>query len=264
MARGYASGPFGQIHFYDAEGDGHPLVLWPQAPMTHRQYDAVYARLGEYGIRAIGIDPPGFGCSDPPDGTPEIADWASAIPAVLDTLSLRCVSCAGHHTGALVAAEYAISAADTLDGLIMHGALLPTEEQRARRLFEIDKNERHFEYKVDGGHLTDLFDIRRELSESRISPELLTRYVAEQMIGLGPFWHGHHAAYTYNLEKKLSALPQKTLILSNTGDPMHAQTLLALELEPRLNYVELNGGGVDIIDEQPEAWAEAVANFLRS
>ena len=262
MPRGYASGPFGQVHYFDAGGEGPALLLLPQAPMTLRQFDSVYGLFRERNIRAIGIDPPGFGNSDPPPFVPMIADWASVVPAVMDQLSLNEASLAGHHTGALVAAEFSVQHPDRTQSLIMHGALLVADEERRQRLHEIEVRERQFEFKSDGSHLTDLFAIRRRLSEGRIPPELLTRYVVEQLMGRGPFWHGHHAAYMYDLESRLASLPDRTLVITNTGDLIHDQTRRVLQLEPRLHFAELIGGGVDIIDEQPGEWTATVARFL--
>jgi len=51
--RGYTDGPFGQIHYQDTGGEGFPLVLCHQAPMTSRQYDTVYPLLSAEGIREL-------------------------------------------------------------------------------------------------------------------------------------------------------------------------------------------------------------------
>ena len=94
--RGYADGPFGQVHFRDT-GEGRPLVLCPQAPMTSRQFENVYKPLARRGIRAIGVDSPGFGESDPTPFVPTASDWAEAVPAVLDQLGIEKADVLGHH-----------------------------------------------------------------------------------------------------------------------------------------------------------------------
>ena len=83
--RGYARGPHGQVHYHDNQGaSAMPLLLLHQAPMSHRQFDAVYEPLKTRGIRAIGIDMPGFGMSDPtpfvPKATPHAVDRRSPNP----------------------------------------------------------------------------------------------------------------------------------------------------------------------------------------
>ncbi len=51
--RGYTDGPFGQIHYQDTGGDGEPLILCHQAPITSRQFDLVYPLLAAAGIYAL-------------------------------------------------------------------------------------------------------------------------------------------------------------------------------------------------------------------
>lgn len=81
MRRGYADGPFGQIHFEDG-GAGRPLVLIHQAPMSSRQFESVFDLMLARDIRPIAIDCPGFGMSDVTDFVPRIEDWACIVPAV--------------------------------------------------------------------------------------------------------------------------------------------------------------------------------------
>jgi pimeloyl-ACP methyl ester carboxylesterase len=54
-----------------------------------------------------------------------------------------------------------------------------------------------------------------------------------------------------------------TLILTNTGDDIYHLAQRARTARPDMAYVELVGGTHDIVDEQPQAWAAAVATFLK-
>jgi pimeloyl-ACP methyl ester carboxylesterase len=150
--KGYADGPFGQVHCQWL-GDGVPLLLLHQSPSSSEMFAAVYPLLAASGIRAIGIDSPGFGQSDPPSGTPTIAG-------------------------------------------------------------------------------------RRG-------------------------WDGFKAAFDYDVASALRDLRQQCLILTNTGDDLYAASCRAHRLRPDFAFVELPGGTHDIVDEQPEPWAAAVAAFLR-
>ena len=103
-SRGYADGPYGQIHFQDT-AEGVPLLLFHQAPMSHRQFDSIYPLLHGLGIRAIGLDMPGFGMSDATDFVPTIHDYAQVAAPLLDHLGIERAFVLGHHTGAAVATE---------------------------------------------------------------------------------------------------------------------------------------------------------------
>ena len=117
--KGYAEGPFGQVHYQvadpsgtaagnQANDDGAPtLLLCHQSPSSSEMFRAAYAPLAQTGIRAVGIDTPGFGQSDAPDGKHSISGYASAVLAVMDHLDITRASILGHHTGASIAAEVA-------------------------------------------------------------------------------------------------------------------------------------------------------------
>ncbi len=94
-------------------------------------------------------------------------------------------------------------------------------------------------------------------------PAIITRSIAEKYQGLGPYWWGHHAAFRYDHSAALKRLTHPTLILTNTGDDIYELAQRARTLRPEFAYVEIQGGTHDIVDQQPEAWCDAVVAFLR-
>lgn len=260
--RAYADGPFGQIHF-QMLGQGAPLLLLHQAPMTSSQFDSVYEFLAAQGVQAIGIDMPGFGMSDPTPFTPTISDYARVVPTVLDNLGLDRAAVLGHHTGALVAVEAAVSYPDRVSTLIINGPLLATEQERTAFLTGNHQWELGYRARPRAEHMVELFAIRDRLASGTISPEQLSGYVVQALLGRGAFWHGHHAAYTYDLAKQLPRIEQPALILTNTGDMLYEHALRVHRLRPDFDFHALEGGGVDIVDQQPQGWTDAVTSFLR-
>jgi len=53
------------------------------------------------------------------------------------------------------------------------------------------------------------------------------------------------------------------MLLSNSGDMIHDRTMRVKDLRPDFKVAVLEGGGVDITDQQPDAWADAVAAFIK-
>ncbi|PEQ11384.1 alpha/beta hydrolase [Novosphingobium sp. PC22D] len=261
--RGYAEGPFGQVHF-QVMGSGRPLALMHQAPMTSGQFDNVYAPLAQRGFMAIGIDMPGFGGSDPTPDTPTVGDYAQVVPAVLDALEIERAALLGHHTGALAANEAAIAFPERIDALILNGPLLVTAEDRRKFLEGLHNWEMNFEAKPEAGHMVELFKIRDGLASGSIPPARLSDYVVQALCGRGRFWWGHHAAYMYDQDVRLPLITQPTMILTNSGDMITSHARRAREIRPDFAFVSLEGGGVDIVDQQPEAWADVVAGFLNT
>lgn len=266
ITRGYAAGPFGQVHYQDVSPSnpkGLPLLLIHQAPMTLRQFDSVYGPLAQRGIRSISIDIPGFGQSSPPDFVPSCDDYATMVPAVLDHLGLEQADLLGHHTGAMVATAASLLFPDRIDNLIINGPFPMTDEERAGFLARNKTGEQEFEHKPDGTHVQNSFLGRYRMYGEGVDPELITRYVAEKFIGLGPLWYGHHAAFQYNHNETLPKVKHRTLLLTNTGDQIYENAKWAKEMRPDLDYVAIEGGGVDIVDQKPEEWSDVVTDFLR-
>lgn len=259
--RGYAEGPFGQIH-YQLRGEGPPLVLLHQAPMTAAQFDNVYAPLAARGFRAIGIDMPGFGLSDPTGFVPTIADYAQVVPAVLDALEIDRAAVLGHHTGALVANEAAILFPGRVSSLILNGPLVIDEAERQEYMATGHQWELNWVERTGGAHLAELFDIREKFAAGSVPLARISEYVVQALLGKGLFWYGHHAAFQYRQDERLPLVEQPALILTNTGDMIYPHALKAHAIRPDFAFVALQGGGVDIVDQQPEAWADAVAGFL--
>lgn len=261
-SRGYAAWKHGLVHYYDTVTGEFPLVLLHQAPMSARQFESVYTPLAQRGIRAIGVDTPGFGVSDPTPFVPTIADWVPAVVAVLDHLNLRKAAVLGHHTGSLLATELGLREASRVACVIINGPFPIDEQEREVGLARVDLRERQFEYKDDGSHLAESFLGRFKTYGAGADPRLITRYTVEKFQGFGPFWYGHHAAYQYDHAEALKRLALPTLLLTNTGDQLYSMALRAKKIRPDFSFKELAGGGVDIVDQQPEAWSEAVAQFV--
>ncbi len=264
MTRGYVNGPFGQIHYQDG-GKGRPLVMLHQAPMSSRQFESVFKYLMDQGIRPIAIDMPGFGMSDVTTFVPKVEDWAKIVPPVLDALGIDVADVLGHHTGALVATEVEQQFPKRVRKLILAGPVPLEEEERQKFLDGVQRGEIDFVYEPDGSHLVRSFEGRNRMYKSSGTapdPKLITRYVVEKFVGYGPFWYGHHAAFIYDHNRTIPKISKPTLILTNTGDQIYEHAKVTKQMRPDFELVVLQGGGIDIIDQQPKQWSEAIAKFL--
>lgn len=262
MRRGYADARFGQVHYREL-GNGAPLALLHQAPMDSRQFDLVYEPLARRGFRAIGIDMPGFGGTDLQPGTPSVEAYAECVVPVLDHLGLGQVALLGHHTGALVATEAAVRSPERFSALIVNGPLPLTPEERDEWLATGHVRELGIVPRAGGSHFTQVFERRTELSMGTVAPERISSYVVQAFGGQAPFWHGHYAAYTYDHGAALARVRVPALILTNTGDVIYPLAELAHRMRPDFAWIALEGGGIDIVDQQPEQWADAVAGWLK-
>lgn len=269
MGRGYARGPYGLVHFQDSGGlvktrlGERPLLLLHQSPQSTRQFESAFKPLVARGIRFIAVDTPGFGFSDPTPMIPKLEDWAPAIVAVLDHLGIEQADVLGHHTGALIATEVALQNPQRVRRLILNGPFPITEAERALYIAAGERMHAAGVDVVDGSHMLKSFENRVRMWGANPDPGIITRITAAKYQSLGPYWWGHYAAFRYDHAAALKRLTHRTLILTNTGDDIYKLAQRAHALRPDFAYVEIQGGTHDIVDQQPEAWCDAVVAFLR-
>jgi pimeloyl-ACP methyl ester carboxylesterase len=262
IIKGYTDGPFGQLH-YQSAGSGKPLVMVHQSPDSMVQFDPVMEMLAARGVQAIAVDIPGYGMSATPDHPPGIDEYARMVPAILDHFGLRKASVLGHHTGAIIVTEAALLFPDRVDKLILNGPLPLTDEERAY-FKEHMAQEKEWRPAWDGSHLLEQWNFRKNAQPDWNDLKAFhTHFIHGQLAG-DTVWYAHDAVMDYHHEKAIARIQHPCLILANTGDAIYAQSQRAREMRPDFSYTELAGGTIDIIDEQPAQWSEAVAGFVRA
>ena len=269
LGRGYARGPYGLVHFHDSSGVARPgkgelpLLLLHQSPASARQFEAAFKPLARRNVRYVAIDTPGFGFSDPTPSFPKLEQWASSFVAVMDHLGIEQADVLGHHTGALNATEVALQFPKRVRRLILNGPFPVTEEERQKFIAGGAKSHERGAPKLDGSHLLSSFETRVRMWGPNPDPVILTRIVAEKYQTLGPYTWGHDSAYRYDHTSALKRITHPAMILTNTGDDIYELAKRAAALRPDFTYRELQGGTHDIVDQQPEAWCDAVVEYLR-
>lgn len=268
--RGYARGALGQVHFKVAgtehgggrAGSGQPpLVLCHQSPSSLRQFDSVYGPLAEAGYRSIGIDNPGFGYSDVPNAPPTIEDFADAVVAVLDELGIERAHILGQHTGSMVAMEATIRHPERFDKLILNTPTPFNAEERRQWLDTLIPRQKAWAPRADGTHLLDMWERRLRATPGWTDLAAMHRYVVQMLLAGDTLWYGHHASLVYDQLTRLNMIRHACLVLNNTGDFFELASR-ATQARPDFAVTVLEGGTHDIQDEQPQAWTEAVVNFL--
>lgn len=260
LRKGYADGRWGQVHYVEC-GTGKPVVLIHQSPTDSVQFARVMHPLAQRGLRPIAIDLPGFGGSDVPDAPPTVPDYAHIVPAVLDALGIRQASLVGHHTGAVVATEAALQHADRVDRVVLHGPLPMSDEERAQWRTLLAR-EKEWNLRWDGSHIAELWNFRHGAQPEWTDLEAFHANFIHGLLAGRTVWYAHDAVMTYAHEATIGLLTQPVLLLANTGDAIYYLSQRARERWPGFAWTELTGGTIDVIDEQPEQWSTAVADFV--
>ncbi|MFK7843173.1 MAG: alpha/beta fold hydrolase [Sphingorhabdus sp.] len=257
--RGYLDGPFGQIHYYEL-GSGPCLILAHQSPLNGRQFEKGMSLLAAKGLRVIAIDTPGYGNSDGPDEAPTIQDYASIYPWVMKGLRETKAHFLGHHTGASILCAFAVAYPEYVSSLILNGPVIATKEE----LKEFEGI--HFgppKISRDGSHLIEAWRVREHFTPGWTDEVVMHRRLVDQLWAGDKEWFGHYAAFEYDMISDFIKLAVPTMIFTNTGDDAYKMALRAHKLRPEMTYCELEGGTHDIVDEQPEAWANAVTGYIK-
>src|SRR5919201_4016153 len=114
------------------DGDGAPVVMVHGVGGWAENWRETIAALVESGKRAIAVDLPGFGESDPPRAIshfgPREAFYPAFMTALFDALGLRSAHLVGHSMGGSVVYMTAVSAPERIRSLaVLAGGGLGTD-----------------------------------------------------------------------------------------------------------------------------------------
>ncbi len=254
--RGYADGPDGQLH-YRSYGDGPAVILVHQAPWASIQYRHVLPRIAAAGFRAIAIDLPGHGMSDPPP-RPSIECYAENVGALVTALNAGPAIVLGHRGGALAVARLAAEAPAQVRALILDNAPCYTLEEREARIGRFPDRQ---DIASDGSHLTDRWSWVREVGDRDWSDETVHISVVTYFMH-GPWKeHGHSVIPLYDFDADVGRIDVPALAIASRADPVYPFASRLRERRPDWEYVELPGGPGMVLDRSDE-WCALVLPFL--
>jgi len=257
--KGYVNAPLGQLHYREAgEGAAVPVLLIHQTPVGLAEFVDVQPALARHGRRSIAADNPGFGSSDPVIGPVTVAALADNLVPLLDHLRIPRMIVAGHHSGAAIAAAFGARHPSRTAGVVLHGAPLYTESERAERLARpaVDA-----ELKPDGSHFSDRF--RGVQAHAGTRPEALagiTWAVIGQYLA-GPQSATYRAVFANDMAPDIAAIRAPTLVLTDSGDVLHRMDRKIVALRPDFSYREFSDEGSFALMSHPQRWADVVAEF---
>lgn len=254
--RGYVDGPDGQLH-YRSHGEGPAVLLVHQAPWASIQFRHVLPRIAAAGLRAVAIDLPGHGMSDPP-AAPGIERYADSLAALIAGLDIAPAIVVGHRGGALVAGRLAAEAPGLVRALVLDNAPCYTAEERAERVGRFPDRQ---DIAPDGGHFADRWAWARRVGDPDWSDETLHISVVTYFAH-GP-WneHGHGAIPRYDFMADLDRIAAPTLAIASRTDPVFPFATRLRALRPDWRHAELPGGPGMVLD-RPDEWCALILPFL--
>ncbi len=224
LRRAYVDGPFGQLHLRMAAPVGMPertpVLCLHSNPNSSRLFDRLLPLLGR-DRRAVAVDTPGFGASDPPLERPSIAEYAAAVAAVADALELPRVDLLGCLTGSRIAVAVAEARPLLVRRLVLISApVYSSAESEARQKgYQVPTPRR------DGSHFVEGWAEMLRNWPAEAPVEEISDLLCERMLRVG----GPHRRWIieanaqYRYEDHLGGLEQPILVLNPPG-PLHETT----------------------------------------
>ncbi len=256
---GYLDLPWGQVHCrtVDADPGLGVLILLHQSPLSSRTFEPALAPLARH-VRPFALDTPGHGGSDRAPSVWEVEDYAAAVWSAVDALGATSVALLGRATGSVIALEAALQRPERVSRLVLHGLPVYTAGERTSRLASFAPP---WEATDDGAHLGWIWDrVRGEYPWA--PPELVTALVADYLAAGPDFAAAYRAIWRYDLAARAPALTVRALLLSGTADRIAAMQPRARDLLPDLESLVLEGATDFVALQEPERYADAVADFI--
>ena len=260
VERSFVATRSGRIHIASA-GSGFPVLLLHQTPRSWDEYREVLPLLGR-SWRAIAMDTLGFGDSQAlPPGENSIERWAAGALDLLDALGIPRCAVVGHHTGAVVAMEIAVSAPSRVAALVLSSC--PYVDAPRRLAHQGKRVIDDVERRADGSHLTELWQ-RRQPFYPAGDTQLLERFMVDALKAGDLAGGGHRVVNAYAMETRLPLVTCPALVIGATDDPhaYPAAPRVAQALAGSVR-VDIPGGMVPLPDQLPEVFAGTVAQFLQ-
>ena len=258
IRRAYVQLPEGQIH-YRTVGEGPPLLLLHLTSFSSDVYTKVMPILAAR-YRVIAMDRFGHGGSDPPPEGVTVEALAKTVVNFLDSLGVERTSIVGQHTGAYEAIEVALAHPQRVNKLVLVACPDWNEEERVERLAR-----RGADPEMDGSHIMDVWQFRREFIAPSTTQEILHRAVMAALASMGTSVSILHAMTRHHIGERLPMLQAPTLFMAGEHDHQGGHVDRHMSAMADTTPVEksvIPGGGDFVALEKPEEYARLVMDFL--
>ncbi|HEY0606045.1 MAG TPA: alpha/beta hydrolase [Herpetosiphonaceae bacterium] len=242
-------------HLFEAGDPTAPPLIYLHGMMLGNLWLDYHKALAQH-FHVFAPDVPGFGLTPRPGWMRDISDYVLYVRDLLDTLGLDKPLLVGHSIGGWIAAEVAAWYPERVGKLVLSNAL---------------------GLRVKGTPIPDIFAMAPEefigtcfenmmaampLMPSEINVEYMFEQYKQMTTLAALIWN---PSYDPKLERRLERVSSPTLLVWGANDrlthPVYGEAYQ--RLIPGSQLITLPGTGHMPMFEQPEAWSDAVAEFLQ-
>jgi len=240
-----------QIYYAEMGAHGIPIVFVHGAAGNHLVWGMQLYALGTM-ARALALDLPGHGRSDPP-GRTTIDGYGDVILGLLDALNIERAVIVGHSMGGAIAQTLALAHPDRVAGLGLIGT--------GARLRVLDA--------ILDGVLNEFVKTAELVIENSYSaaldPAMRARAIAEFLTCPAPITHGDFVACNgFDAMARLGDIHAPTAIVCGTEDQMapHKYSQFLASKIPNARLTLIDHAGHSVMIEQAEQVNTALKNFI--
>lgn len=262
ITQGYATGPTGQLHYWQAGPAAAPvLLLVHQSSSSAEEYAGLVPYLKDR-YRLVAWDWPGHGMSDDPDHELGVAEYSASGLAVLDHLGIDQFHVLGHHGGALVAMNLAWKHPERTDRIILSGTSGVKSAAEAAQFAEDLDLERRKRVDREGRSISEAWGRFIKYMPHSDPRTVLITFLNNLQSRLRPY-DAHYGVLRWDRRPALAALVDRDVLLTqgeNDEYVSHQETLL--ERLPKARRSVIPDAGTFLFFENPAACAALIAEFL--
>lgn len=253
--------------YYEVAGDGHPLLMIPEAGFSHWMWHKVASALADR-YQIFLPDPRGTGQTDKGREPLSVELLASDMIGLLDELHCRGVYVVGHGLGAYVAMQIALARPDLVGKLVLAAAdpgapeAVPPNSEVAEFMARgvptnLDGVERMITLHTAPSFPQRFPQVVREILAYHMSEDVPTENFEAQLAA-------KEEARSHGFGERLRQIAAPTLVLAGEQDrvtPVGNARLLA-SLLPKAQVLTLPNTGHLFPLEDPDATVKALVGFL--
>jgi pimeloyl-ACP methyl ester carboxylesterase len=265
MKKGYVNIPEGQIH-YRVEGEGEPVLLFHQAPMSSAEWEGVIPVLSKK-YRVVAQDMIGHGNSDDPPREYEMEDFTRTTLQFMDALGIKKAIIGGNHTGSALALSIAVSNPERVSKLIMScETLISTVEINAFLEMLLKKPmSRDIPMTENGSFLAEAWERYKSLAPSASLQTRFKPFIIGQAARLRPF-DVHYAVFRWmGQADRMSQVKCPTLVFGAEKDLFFSIPLMesATKRIANCRTAIIKDAGAMCAFEKPNELGAAILKFLQ-
>lgn len=257
----------GQLHYVTA-GDGEVVLMLHQAPLSHAEFLDTIPLLARR-FKVVAWDAPGHGNSYIPDHEYGFPEYLGALEEFVDALGIQRLHIVGNHSGASFAREFAAAHPERVGKIVLSGsARTPPEPETTLTKAEefLDQPySRELRLDADGEFLATTWARYVTLASPQSNLDDVLRAFVVGLDARTKPYDMHVAIFDYDGWTDLRTIATPVLLLCGDGDFFVNEERLdyTCTLFPNCEVHPLiRNAGAFIGLEQPEAYAEAIIEFL--